>query len=404
VDLLPSRRRCAPPQTGDQEDVVDPAAIDANEGGNFDEKQRQRYRWDLVAEKSGTVRWRQPLEIDYWKDGDFGMGGGEDSMGADAEERTITWSREGGSAWRGEETVTLGLDPLRIVEISNRSWYSLRDDPQAVEWNWDTFAGERSSASALCRTGPQPDAGSSDDRDEPIASTDEVIIPQVSLPATFVKTGWPTTALGACAAHVDGMEHGHTIHGEPQAAPGDAEMRVVMSSGGVLFVEVSDDHLVPAAKSWVKADHLELWRVVGNPNSSRGSGCFQPDPDVTALQWGIGLGGQVYKAHGAPAGSPMVRVARTERGARFRIVLPAEGAGLTVVYSDSDDGARQKRLIATSELELGKTWTIGHVTAIGGKRATCVVDGGALRPKVTPLRRQAGLLFRNLPPEFEDDR
>ena len=137
----------------------------------------------------------------------------------------------------------------------------------------------------------------------------------------------------------------------------DSEMWVVMSSDGVLFVEVVDDRLVPSAKSWVKADHLELWTTEKDSNPS--SGCLQPDPDAMALQWGIGLGGEVYKGHGAPADNPTVRVARTERGARFRIVLPKEGPGLTVVYSDSDDGVQAKRHIATSQLVPGKWWTLG---------------------------------------------
>jgi len=395
VDLLARRRRCAPPQTGEQEDVVDPEAIEANEDGETDNKQRERYRWDLVAERAGKVSWRQPLEIDYWSAGDFGMGGGEDSMSADAAARTITYSREGGSAWRGHETVTVGLDPLRVVQTSTRSWYSMRDNQDDVDWNWDTFAGKAWSATAFCRTNESADADVGD------SVTAEVIIPMVTLPAAFVKAGWSTTALGGCAAFVDGGKRGHTIHGDNHAAAGDAEMRVVMSSGGVLFVEVIDNHLVPTASSWVKADHLELWRVLADESSGRSSGCFQPDPNAKALQWGIGVDGQVHKAHGPPASNPTVRVTRTEHVARFRIVLPDEGKGLTVVYSDSDDGARQKRLIATSQLEFGRTWTIGSVTPIGPGRATCVVDGATLRPKVAPLRRDPGLLFRNLPPDFD---
>jgi hypothetical protein len=404
VDLLPGRRRCAPPQTGDQQDVIDDAAITANAGGDFDEKQRERYRWDLVAERGGKVRWRQPLEIDYWNDSDFGMGGGLNQMSADPEERTVTYTREMGSAWRGDETVTVGLDPLRVVEIDRRSWWRGGEDENRVRWNWDNFAGQEYSVTAFCRAEPDrsTDAGPPDARDAGDAGSDTAIIPQVTLPAAFVKAGWATTALGACAARVDGMEHGYTIHGETRADAGDAEMRVVMSSDGVLFVEVIDDHLVPSAKSWVKADHLELWRAVGEPEHP--SGCFRPDPNAKALQWGVGIDGRVYKAHGAPVGGPAVRVTSTDHGARFRIVLPDEGKGLTVVYSDSDDGARQNRLIATSNLQFGRTWTIGGVTAIGRKRATCVVDGGALRPKVAPFDRHPGLLFRNLPPEFEDDR
>ena len=402
VDLMPGRRRCAPPRTGEQEDIIDDAAVKANEGGEFDEKQRERYRWDLVAEKEGRLRWRQTLELDYWNDSDFGMGGGLNEMSADAEERTITYTREMGSAWRGDEATTIGLDPLRVVETYNRSWWRGGEDESTVRWNWDTFAGLQSSAVAFCREGPDRPADAGADPDPGDADSDEVILPRVTLPPAFVKTGWPTTALGACAAHVDGMDHGFTIHGEPRTTTGDAEMRAVMSSGGVLFVEVSDDHLVPAAKSWVKADHLELWRALGEPQHP--SGCFRPDANAKALQWGIGLDGQVFKAHGAPSSSPTVRVTRSDRGARFRIVLPDEGEGLTVVYSDSDDGARQKRLIATSNLAFGRPWTVGRVRSIAKARAVCVVDGAELRPKVAPLTRDPGLLFRNLPSDFDDER
>ena len=87
VDLLPGRRRCAPPQTGEQADVVDPEALAAEKDGELDEKQRERYRWDMVEEKGGKVRWRQPLEIDRWGVSDFGVGGGDDGVSADAAAR-----------------------------------------------------------------------------------------------------------------------------------------------------------------------------------------------------------------------------------------------------------------------------------------------------------------------------
>jgi len=410
VDLHPGGRRCAPPQIGEQEDVVDPAAIKANEEGLNNEKVCERYRWDLVAEQGGKLRWRQPLEIDEWCTSAFGAGGGLDEMSTDAAARTIRYVHEFGSAWRSDEAVTVGVDPLRVVKTSTRSWWGIGTDEHRVEWGWDTFSGTQSSATTFCRIGPSPDAGFPDEardaptgtRDEPVAASDDVIIPQVTLPDAFVKEGWTTTALGACAAFLDGKDSGFTIHGPARGDSADSEMRVVMSSGGVLFVEVTDDRWVPSAKSWVKADHLELWRVGADASSGGGSGCFQPDPDAKALQWGIGLGGQVYKGHGAPAADPTVRVSRTERGARFRIVLPDEGRGLTVVYSDSDDGARQKRLIATSRLTFGRTWTVGSVTTIARERATCVVDGAQLRPKVAALPRTPDLFFRNLPSEFGD--
>ena len=159
VDLHPSRRRCAPPQTGEQEDVVDPVAIKANEQGENDEKVCERYRWDLVAEQGAKLRWRQPLAIDEWCISAFGMGGGEDGMSANAAARTLSYSLEFGSAWRSNESVTVGVDPLRVVETSTRSWWTMGSDGGSVAWNWDTLSGTQSSSTMFCRIGPSPDAG-----------------------------------------------------------------------------------------------------------------------------------------------------------------------------------------------------------------------------------------------------
>jgi hypothetical protein len=411
VDLMPRRRRCAPPQTDEkEEDVVDPAALDAEHAGEVDEKQHERYRWDLVEEKAGKVRWRQPLEIDRWGDS-FGMGGGEDGVGADPEKRTISYSHEGGSAWRGSRSVTVGLDPFRVVEFSWRSWFSAHSDEDSVNWSWDTFSGSRSTSTEFCRTGPSPDAGypaevldgDTNDNEQPVAALDEVIVPKLALPAGFVKSGWSTTSFRDCAAQIDGKDLGFTIHGPARGDSGDSQMWAVVSSDGVLFIEVTDDHLVPNAKSWVKADHLELWSASASAGHGRGSGCFQVNPDASALQWAVGLDGRVIRAHGTPAADPTARVTVTPGGARFRVMLPDKGASLTVVYSDSDDGVRQKRLIATSRLQYARTWTIGSVTAIPASQATCVVTGGALRPKVAPLRKYPSLLFPEIRTDFDGD-
>jgi hypothetical protein len=407
VDLRPGRGGCAPPQEGEAEDLIDPAASRAQDEGEVDEKDCERYRWDLVAENGDQVTWRQPLEIDHWCRSSFGMGGGEDGMSADAATRTFTFSRANGSSWRGEQVVTFGVDPLRVARTSSRSWWIAGEDDRRVDWNWQTFSGVASTSVRFCRI---PDAGdlaapadaATDDQNEPVAASEEVIIPTITLPSSFVKEEWSTTSLGACAAHVDGGASGFTIHthGSARGDTGDSEMSVVMSSGGVLFVEVFDDRLVTSAKTWVKADHLELWTSV--KDTTPGSGCFQPDPDARALQWGIGLDGQVHKGHAAPADNPTVRVARTEGGARFRIVLPKESHGLTVVYSDSDDGAHQKRLIATSRLVFGRPWTIGAVRPIARQRAVCIADSRQLRPEVATIPRSRNLLLRDLPSRFGD--
>jgi hypothetical protein len=71
-----------------------------------------------------------------------------------------------------------------------------------------------------------------------------------------------------------------------------------------------------------------------------------------------------------------------DKTVRLRITIdPATLAGLrlTLVYSDSDDGAHQERLIATSQLVYGKWWTLGE--APDNEGPTCAVVRGALEPK-----------------------
>jgi len=53
------------------------------------------------------------------------------------------------------------------------------------------------------------------------------------------------------------------------------------------------------------------------------------------------------------------------------------------VYSDSDDGRHQKRLIATSELSYGKWWTFGEAPELPDD-ASCVVSRGTLEPRHAP--------------------
>ena len=163
----------------------------------------------------------------------------------------------------------------------------MRDNRHGVDWNWDTFSGKVSHHGVLSHQPTRPaEAPTTIPARAPPPR--EVIIPMVTLPAAFVKNGWSTTAFGGCAALR--RREGSRLHDSWRPArgdSGDSEMRVVMSSGRVLFVEVTDDQLVPTAKSWVKADHLELWRV-SDASSGRGSDCFQPDPNAKALQWGIG--------------------------------------------------------------------------------------------------------------------
>ena len=88
---------------------------------------------------------------------------------------------------------------------------------------------------------------------------------------------------------------------------------------------------------------------------------------------------------GSPDPLAGVEVVRAGGTARARIPLgdwlqgQDEATPLTIVYSDSDDGLRQKRLIATSTIERGQELSLGHVRDVDPGHATCVLKGKALR-------------------------
>jgi hypothetical protein len=84
---------------------------------------------------------------------------------------------------------------------------------------------------------------------------------------------------------------------------------------------------------------------------------------------------------------PRVEVARAGQAIRLRVTFDADtlpGPWFTAVYSDSDDGMRQKRLIATSALVFGQWWTFGVVPDHEGGKS-CAVARGVLEPRAPAL-------------------
>jgi hypothetical protein len=220
-------------------------------------------------------------------------------------------------------------------------------------------------------------------------------IPLMPLSRAFQARSWKTTGLGTCATLVDGVTAGFTIHGGKGSAD-DASMRVVWAQdGGDLFVEVDDDRLVGPGTSWVTDDHLELWLGQDFPG-----GC----PDAAqARQWGIRVtDGRVFPAFGNPDTNPKVEIARAGNKVRVKISLPPADRErqklveprVTLVYSDSDDGVSQERLIATSTLQHGKGWSLGSLHYVSRVTA-CVAEGGVLRPRM-PLPRTPSESIANL--------
>jgi hypothetical protein len=220
-------------------------------------------------------------------------------------------------------------------------------------------------------------------------STAYLLIPSIGLPATYINGGWKTTALGDCSILVDGEKHGFTVHGS-QAAPADESFRVVASRVGddsFLFVEIKDDHWVGPGqpshgKTWLYDDHLELWAS----DTLAWDGECTSKQHGSPEQWGIRISdGKVFPAMGKPTAKLEVeRVFAPDASnvARLKIKVPAGGGNVTLVYSASDDGKEQKRLIAT--VRLGWAATLGVFHEVKPTEATCVVRDKRLETKLAP--------------------
>jgi hypothetical protein len=223
----------------------------------------------------------------------------------------------------------------------------------------------------------------------------------VSVPAGYREGGWKTTSPGSCAVALDAssalsltedglgpldemtVPAGFLTHGAPDSAS-DGAMRVLMGDSRTLCVEVHDDTWVTAGKNWLHTDHLEIW--LGPPREAFGySGCVRNQRSRDVVQWGVRMdSGAVISAYGKPREKPTVEVATPAHAgapARLAIVLPDMKYGfITVVYSDSDDGAGQDYLLAASALRhgvadsLGQSWTWTQ----DSRRKSCTMGANGL--------------------------
>jgi hypothetical protein len=356
----------------------------------------------LVVHEGATLISRQLL-TEECNDGYGAAGVGEDFV--ETSRNLLSHQRSGGSNWRFSSGVAIVLDPLHLASVNSFDMWTV--DPatwRQEKWNWDEFRGKGERSVPLCDGGADkgkkpiepglvdPEAGG--------IHTSYVLIPHVSIPAAYAGKGWKQTVLGGCSVMVDGVAAGFTVHGSPSDAA-DSSFRAVATAEGerlVLFVEVTDDRWVgpgqaTAGRKWLHDDHLELWlgeRVSWEPS------CTSKDQG-SVRQWAIRISdGRVFAAMGNPEELPKVQSVfptGTTGLARLKIRLPAsqDGAesGITLVYSDSDDGKRQKRLIATSKVHLSWAATLGAMQEIKVDEATCMVrDDRRLEPVLKPPRKK----------------
>jgi hypothetical protein len=339
------------------------------------------YEFHLTVKVGGSIVRRQKL-LEICNEYGGAEDQGADGVAALPAQRLFQVHHSGGSHERNWTSAAfLGLAPPRVVSNSEESFKGsgLREQ---TEWDWDQFRGETDRNLIACRPDGQPIEGGAGQE----ARTRAVLIPRVTLPESFRLGGWKTTSLGGCAVKVDGdvWQGGFVVHGEP-SVPEDALLRVVASPQNELYIEIQDDVLVGpgaaiAGKSWVTDDHVEIW------TSSARHVEFCRDDAAPAQQWAIRLtDGKMFAGHGNPV-LPSVPPEVARHGHLVHLKVPAVTAPyVTVVFSDSDEGKRQDRLLATSAVSFGKAASLGTFFDVPESRASCVPDGkGGLRPKVRP--------------------
>ena len=324
-----------------------------------------------------------------------------DERSSQVDMNTYSYEETHFGTWYNDVWITLQLSPLAVLRFSVESGDRMMSyyNSSHRSRDWGDFRFRESWSLVACDE--EGDIISYGEGEYDSVDGAWMAIPTVSLDVDFAVFGWREAELGTCALTIDssatplGTTDGFIIHGHPGTAE-DASLRVVAASHRILFVELRDDTWIEGSDSWLFDDHLEIWLGGRLPNPS--SDCLLPGTRPL-FQWGISLdGSEVYPAFGDPRLAPEVTAHRPEGSnvVRLRIVLPEMPElrndlsgqpfeSLTLVYSDSDDGLQQERLIATSRLEYGRWDTLGELFQVETIRAVCSLVDGRLDHQLSPL-------------------
>jgi len=337
------------------------------------------YEYWLTTDAPGAA---PQLLVEACNDGYGASGVGIDVV--TVRDNGLTRTQGGGSSWRWSYTNEISLSPLRVLSSMHTGRWSVSTNHEEDSWDWRAFAGAASWYSPPCNARGEPP-------DEPVEGDAyaSLLVPRLELPAAYRAGGWRDASLGACAVDLDGTgDRGFVAFG-PKGDRADASVRAVLSDQDELFVEVRDAHPSGATARWVADDHLEIWLAT----TMGAFGDFCVAKGEAPRQWGVRVAdGKVFAGYGAPAAGDLKveRAARDATLVRFRIGLPKGFRGITVAYSDGD-GAKQRRIFATSTPKRGVPETVGLTFEPKPERALCEVVGGRLEPRVTfPVKADAG--------------
>ena len=318
------------------------------------------FEWHVVryGPAEEVIGHRKVLEL--CNDGYGASGVGEDRV--EVKPNRLVHDQMGGSSWRWSQGQTVQLWPERVVEEWAGSWRSPMGHTAERRWSWETLTGWVSEEKVWCG-----------DSDEPrLTEVRGVQLPQVP----------PQEGPGPCGAEVHaGDDRGLVVFGEP-STPTDGRMVVALHDERTVVVDVFDDHWHPTAERWIHADHLELW--LNHDRDPNDIHCLEGR--WPAHQWGVMVDGTVHPGHGSPAADALGAVVTPiDGGHRFTLTLPVEPRALSVVFSDSDDGLTQERLLATSTLTAGDAHTFGTPRAFDARCTPAGQRADRWDPRWEPL-------------------
>lgn len=200
-----------------------------------------------------------------------------------------------------------------------------------------------------------------------------LVVPQVSLPESFVSDGWKTIGVGRCALIVGGKgSTGYILQGTAEGP--SVNFSLLLASNQDLFVDVPQTDFTLDPSNWERSDRLEIV-TNGVPNGDGGAIVLLGNGTVSGKWDAKDLQPTVEMARKTIDGKP---------GTGYRIhfpspLLPSPGAplGMTLTYHRIEKGAPET-IVATSQFAKGNTETLSFVINVPPSAAVCRPENGQL--------------------------